>query len=211
MLQELLAFAVLAAVVTVTPGLDTMLVLRTAAVDGRRSALAAGAGIGLGCLCWAAASAVGITAVLAASRLAYDVLRVTGAAYLCWLGLRLLWRARRPAVPPAASGSTVDRGGPAGSFRVGLTTNLLNPKVGVFYLSVLPQFLPHDVPPLLASAMLGAVHVAEGLLWFALIAAAVHRAGRWLARPAARRRLDKLTGVIFVGLGVRLAMESARR
>lgn len=221
MLDELAAFAVLAAVVTVTPGLDTMLVLRTAAVHGRRAALAAGVGIGLGCLCWAAASAVGIAALLTASRLAYDVLRVAGAGYLCWLGVRLVWRARRPGVdssraptlPPTRAETAPlaePEARPFRSFRTGLATNLLNPKVGVFYLSALPQFLPDDVPALPGSAALGAVHVAEGLLWFALIAAAVQRAGRWLTRPAVRRRLDQVTGVVFVALGIRLAVEAQR-
>src|SRR6266480_4685811 len=119
MIGALLAFAVFAAVVTITPGLDTMLVVRTAAVSGRRAAFAAAAGINLGCLCWAVASALGITALLTASRLGYDVLRWAGAAYLCYLGARTLWRARRPSVPPVAP-----RVG--GSFRTGLTTNLLN-------------------------------------------------------------------------------------
>lgn len=206
----MLAFAAFAAVVTVTPGLDTLLVLRTAAVAGRPAALVAGAGIGLGCLCWALASALGITAVLAASRLAYDVLRWAGAAYLCWLGARLLWRTRH-----ADGESTMEPAGSPSSrwdaFRTGLTTNLLNPKVGVFYLSVLPQFLPHGVSPMAASTALGAVHVAEGLLWFAVIAAVVHRAGRLFARPSVRRRLDQVTGLVFVGLGLRLALTGARR
>jgi len=204
-LHSALAFAVFAAVITITPGLDTVLVLRTAAVDGRRPAFAAATGIALGCLCWASASALGITALLTASRLGYDILRWAGAAYLCWLGVRLWWRARVPVdlaeVPVDAA---VTRGA-VEAFRVGLTTNLLNPKVGVFYLSVLPQFLPDGVPPLLASAALGAVHVGEGLLWFAALITVVGRAGRWFSRPAVRRRLDQVSAVVFVGLGVRLA------
>ena len=204
--QSLLAFAAFAAVLTVTPGLDTLLVLRTAAVGGRRAAYAASAGIGAGCLCWAVASGLGISAVLGASRLGYDVLRYAGAGYLLYLGVRLLWRRQ----------STVDEeppvvARPAAAFRVGLSTNLLNPKVGVFYLSVLPQFLPDGGAPLLASTALALVHIAEGLVWCAALITAVHRAAGWLRRPAVRQRLDRVTGVIFVALGLRLAVEGMRR
>jgi threonine/homoserine/homoserine lactone efflux protein len=136
MLRALLAFAAFAAVVTITPGLDTMLVVRTAAVSGRRAAFASAGGIMLGCLAWAVASALGITALLAASRVGYEVLRWAGVAYLCFLGVRTLWRHRRPATSEAAGPRPERSAGRA--FRVGLTTNLLNPKVGVFYLSVLP-------------------------------------------------------------------------
>ena len=215
MSESLLAFAVFAAVLTVTPGLDTLLVLRTAAVAGRRPALAAGLGIGLGCVCWAVASALGITAVLGASRVAFDVLRLAGAAYLCWLGVRLLWRRRGLDASDVSEASTVDiapaAATPGAAFRTGLTTNLLNPKVGVFYLSVLPQFLPDGVAPLIASTALAAVHVVEGLLWFTVIVLAVHRAAHVLARPAVKRWLDRLTGLVFVALGARLAGESFRR
>jgi threonine/homoserine/homoserine lactone efflux protein len=207
--SALLAFAAFAAVVTVTPGLDTMLVVRTAAVSGRRAALAAAAGIGTGCLCWALASGLGITALLTASRFGYDALRWAGAGYLCLLGVLALWRRRRP--------STVDdevpepaRTGTGRAFRVGLTTNLLNPKVGVFYLSVLPQFLPRGVSPLLASTAMAVIHDIEGLLWFAVLVFLVGRGARLLARPGVRRRLDQLTGVVFVAFGLRLALESHR-
>ena len=205
MLHALLAFAVFAAIVTITPGLDTMLVVRTAAVSGRTAAFAAAAGIMLGCLCWAVASALGITALVTASRLGYEILRWAGAAYLCYLGVRALLR--RPSTVEGGASEPV-RAGPA--FRVGLTTNLLNPKVGAFYLSALPQFLPHGVAPLLASAALAMVHNVEGLIWFTGLVFLVGRAARVLSRPAVRRRLEQVAGVVFIGFGVRLALESAR-
>jgi len=172
MVHSLLAFALFAAVLTVTPGLDTVLVLRTTARHGRRAGFAAVVGISLGCLAWALASALGITALLAASRLAYEVLRWAGVAYLCWLGVKALWGRRRAgtADPGPAERSTVDAWN---AFRTGLTTNLLNPKVGAFYLSVLPQFLPRNVNPMLGATALAGVHIAEGLLWLSAVIVAV--------------------------------------
>jgi RhtB (resistance to homoserine/threonine) family protein len=208
---SLAAFAVFAAVLTVTPGLDTMLVLRTAAVAGRRAGLAAVLGILLGCLAWAVASALGVTAVLIASRVAFEALRVAGAAYLCWLGVRALWRSRRRSTARTEDDPPERPVGAWAAFRTGLTTNLLNPKVGVFYLSVMPQFLPAGIDPLAGSLALGAIHIVEGLVWLSLVVAVVGRARGWLTRPTVRRRLEQLTGVVFVGFGVRLALEPALR
>jgi RhtB (resistance to homoserine/threonine) family protein len=205
MSNPVLAFAVFAAILTVTPGLDTMLVLRTTAVAGRPAGLAAVAGIALGCFVWAAASAVGITAILAASRLAFDVLRFAGVAYLVYLGARALWHARKPVVEE--QDQALARTRPRRAFTTGLTTNLLNPKVGVFYLSVMPQFLPTGVNPLLGSLGLGAIHVVEGFIWLSIVVLAVNRARRLLTRPTVRRRLEQLTGVAFLAFGLRLALE----
>jgi len=193
------AFAIFAAVLAITPGLDTMLVLRTTALGGRRAGLAAVAGIALGCLVWAVASALGVTAVLAASRLAFEVLRWAGVVYLCYLGVRALLR--KSTVEPAAASS--------GGIRTGLTTNLLNPKVGVFYLSVMPQFLPAGLPVLAGSLLLGAIHIGLGAVWLTLLVLVSHRAAGLLKRPTVRRRLEQLSGVVFLGFGLRLALERA--
>ena len=191
------AFAIFAAVLAITPGLDTMLVLRTTALGGRRAGLAAVAGIALGCLVWAVASALGVTAVLAASRLAFEVLRWAGVVYLCYLGVRALLR--KSTVEPAAVSS--------GGIRTGLTTNLLNPKVGVFYLSVMPQFLPAGLPVLAGSLLLGAIHIGLGVVWLSLLVLVSDRAAGLLRRPTVRRRLEQLSGVVFLGFGLRLALE----
>jgi RhtB (resistance to homoserine/threonine) family protein len=209
------AFAVFAALLAVTPGLDTMLVVRTAAVTGRTAGLAAVAGIALGCLVWAGASALGVTAVLTASRLAFEILRAAGVVYLCWIGVRALWhsRRRRPADVVESTVEAVDaveaQRSTGAAFRTGLVTNLLNPKVGVFYLSVMPQFLPDGLNPLLGSLLLGGIHIAEGVVWLSFVVAIVGRARGWLQRPSVRRRLEQLTGVVFLGFGIRLAFERA--
>jgi RhtB (resistance to homoserine/threonine) family protein len=209
--NQVWAFAVFAAVLTVTPGLDTMLVLRTTAMAGRRTGLASVLGIALGCLVWAVAGALGVTAVLSASRVAFEVLRIAGVAYLCWLGARALWQARSAAALPSMVVSGQPRPGQAQSsaptaFRTGLATNLLNPKVGVFYLSVMPQFLSAAGNPFAGSLGLGAIHVVEGLVWLSLVVLAVNRARGWLTRPTVKRRLEQLTGVAFLGFGLRLAL-----
>lgn len=202
MLNACLTFAVVAALVTITPGLDTMLVLRTALTSGRRTGLLAGLGIGSGCLVWAVAGAVGLTAVLAASRFAFDALRLAGACYLLWLGGQALWRARRGVT------HSVDEAIPARSaFRTGFVTNLLNPKIGVFYMSLLPQFVPDDAPVLWTSLLFALIHDVEGLLWFALIVFAAGTARRTLTRPAVARRLQQVTGIAFIGFGLRLAAD----
>jgi len=193
------AFAIFAAVLAITPGLDTMLVLRTTALGGRRACLSAVVGIALGCLVWAVASALGVTAVLAASRLAFEVLRWAGVVYLCYLGVRALLR--KSTVEPAAASS--------GGIRTGLTTNLLNPKVGVFYLSVMPQFLPAGLPVLAGSLLLGAIHIGLGAVWLTLLVLVSDRAAGLLKRPTVRRRLEQLSGMVFLGFGLRLALERA--
>jgi threonine/homoserine/homoserine lactone efflux protein len=207
--NSVLAFALFAAILTVTPGLDTMLVLRTTALAGRRTGAATVAGINLGLVVWALASALGITAIITASRLAFEVLRAAGVAYLVYLGVRTLWHARRPS-PSVPVESTVEAGGWR-AFRTGFTSNLLNPKVGVFYLSVMPQFLPPGLSPLAGSLALAAVHIAEGLVWLTIVVVAVNAMRGFLVRPAVKRRLEQLTGVAFLGFGLRLALDRGPR
>ena len=200
-----LAFAVVAAALTVTPGLDTALVLRAALTRSRREAAATAAGIIAGLFVWGAAAAVGVSALLTTSQPAYDLLRWAGAAYLVWFGLRLLFRAIRPEDPRHAP----DDGGGGSAWqaaRTGLLTNLLNPKVGVFYAALLPQFVPAGSEPLLVGLLLAAVHAVLSVVWFALLIALAGAFGRWLRRPGTLRAVDGLTGATLLGFGVRLAL-----
>jgi threonine/homoserine/homoserine lactone efflux protein len=204
MLTASLAFAAVAAIVTITPGLDTMLVLRATIGGGRRGGLLAALGVTFGCLVWATASALGLTALLATSRFAFDALRIAGACYLLWLGARALWSARLADARPARDGAEPLTGLTA--LRQGLVTNLLNPKVGLFYMSLLPQFLPAGAPVLWTSLLFAVIHNIEGLLWFAGVILAAGAARRTLSRPLVRRRLRQLTGIAFIGFGLRLAV-----
>ena len=203
-LQALLAFSAAAALLTVTPGLDTALVLRTAAVEGPKRAALAGLGIIAGCLVWGAAVALGLAALLDASRFAFTVLKWAGAVYLVWLGLNLIFKPRdRFEVDDAATSAS----GGLAWMRRGFLTNLLNPKVGVFYVSFLPQFLPQGVPAAPFIFLLAALHGLMSVFWFGALIAATQPIAGALRRPAVVRWLDRLTGGVFLGFGVRLALE----
>ncbi|HEX5207397.1 MAG TPA: LysE family translocator [Steroidobacteraceae bacterium] len=203
--QALIAFCIAAGLLTITPGLDTALVLRTAAAEGPRGAALAALGIVAGCLTWGAAVALGLGALLAASHLAFDVLKWAGALYLIWLGLNLLFKPRsrfgieldEPVSSSPRNRSWLGRG---------YLTNLLNPKVGVFYVSFLPQFLPAHVAAGPFIFLLAALHAVMGLAWFGLLIVATRPIARALKRPAVIRRLDRMTGVVFLSFGVKLAL-----
>lgn len=197
--QSLVAFTVAAALLTVTPGLDTALVLRTAAAEGARRAFAAALGICLGCLAWGALVAVGLGMLLEASELAYLALKWIGAAYLIYLGIRLIFVPRDPGAPEGGAP-------PKANWLIrGLLTNLLNPKVGAFYVSFLPQFIPAgaDVPS--TTLLLAAIHAGLGLIWFLILIAATRPLARALRDPRLLGALDRLTGGVLVFFGLKLA------
>ena len=213
MLAATIAFSLAALLLTITPGLDTMFVARTAVASGPRAGIVGGLGVCLGTLTWAAASAAGLTTLLAASHLAYDVLRFIGAAYLTFVGVRMLWASRRgvrPELPAEKPGTGWTPGNTrmtaARAFRTGLLTNLLNPKVGVFYVTLLPQFIPAHAPVFAFSMLLASIHAAEGIAWFAVLVMTMGRIRRWLRRDSIRRTLDRLTALVFIGFGAKLAI-----
>ena len=205
-LQALAAYVVAAGLLTLTPGLDTALILRTAAVEGPKRAGLAAIGIVTGCLVWGAAVALGLGALLAASSLAFTVLKWAGTAYLVWLGLGLLFKPRQSFELGASPAATAGAGGDLAWMRRGLLTNLLNPKVGVFYISFLPQFLPQGVQAGPFIFLLAAIHAALGLAWCACLIGATRPIAGVLKRPAVVRWLDRVTGVVFLGFGLRLAL-----
>ena len=198
--QSLLAFTLAAALVTVTPGLDTALVLRAAAAQGRRAALLAGAGICLGCLAWGTIVAVGLGALLVASQLAYAALKIVGAAYLLYLGVTLLLP--RAKAESEAADTRIDAG--TRWLQRGLLTNLLNPKVGIFYTAFLPQFVPLGVSVMGFSWLLALIHAGLGLLWFLLLAQAAAPAGRFFRQKTVSAWLDRALGGLLLLLGARL-------
>lgn len=198
--DNLIAFTLAATLLTITPGLDTALILRTAAVENRRQALRAALGINAGCLLWGAAVAFGLGALIAMSTLAYDVLKYCGAAYLAYLGLNMLLRPRQSVASADAQGKPG-----ANWFVKGLLGNLLNPKVGIFYVSFLPQFIPQGQALVPWTFGLVGIHVLLGLLWAVALIAATQPLAAVLRQGRVVKWMDRVTGGVFVLFAVRLA------
>jgi threonine/homoserine/homoserine lactone efflux protein len=200
-LTGLAAFVGVSLLVIVTPGQDTALTIRNSLRAGRRGGLLTAAGVACGQACWTVAASAGLAALLTASERVFLALRVAGAAYLVYLGARTLLdgvrsRAHEPSAAVRASAP----------FRQGLLSNLGNPKMGVFFTSLLPQFASGGgFSRLLA---LGLVFCCLTLAWLSGYAVAVARAGDFLRRSRIRRGLDALTGTALVALGLRLATET---
>ena len=150
--DSLLAYSFAALLLTLTPGLDTALILRTATVEGGKKAFQAALGIDTGCFIWGAAVAFGLGALLAASELAYDLLKLCGAAYLCWLGIQLILKPRGHFVHQDRAAAPANNW-----FLKGMMGNVLNPKMGIFYVSFLPQFIPTGHSPIVWTFLLVAI------------------------------------------------------
>src|SRR5439155_3061140 len=200
--MHFLPFFAVAVVVVVTPGVDMALVTKNALVHGRRQALATAFGVNVGIAAWTVAAALGVAAVVQASAAAFAVIKLGGALYLVYLGAQALRSARR-----AHAETTVIRSplGTAGAFRQGLVSNLLNPKIAVFFTSLLPQFVSHGTLP--ALLVLGALFNTMGVLWLTSYALLAARGRVFLQRPRVKGALDYLSGIVLVGLGLRLALE----
>jgi len=201
--METLLLSYFAAIIllTITPGVDTALIIRTASVEGRRQALWAAAGINLGCLAWGIAAAFGLGAILAASETAFTVLKWCGALYLIWLGLQLLFSAKAQdftALPEAHAAQP-------NWFVRGFTGNLLNPKVGIFYISFLPQFIPSAQHAVVWTLALVAVHIALGVAWSAALIAGIGKIRPYLLNQKIVKWMNRITGGLFIAFALKLA------
>lgn len=201
-LTTYLAFTGAAALIVLLPGPDTLVVVRSILRGGRRAGILTALGNLTGLTIWVTSAVLGITALLHASEVGYNVLRVVGACYLVYLGMQA-WRSRGQ-VEDEATGS----GGVLGTgFRAGILTNLFNPKVGVFFVTFLPGFVPEGASVGITTAAFGAIFVVlTALYWLALLGVA-GTVRTWMSTPAIRRRLDVATAAILVAFGVRLATE----
>jgi len=192
--------------------MDTALVLRSSIARSRRFAFATAIGISTGAMIWGVAAAVGVSALLAASEVAYRLLTIAGAAYMIWLGLSLLWKSRKhgkAAPAPEAAAPASGRNELFTGWLTGTGTNLLNPKVGVFYIATIPQFIPAGASPLLVGILLAGIHCILAMAWFTLLIFATGHASRWLKGARSIRIIDSITGTVLVGFGLRLALEPA--
>jgi threonine/homoserine/homoserine lactone efflux protein len=185
----MLGFVIAAALLTLSPGPDTLLVLRNTVRGGRGDGLRTTLGITSGLVVHATLSALGLSLILVRSATAFELVKLVGAGYLVWLGVQSLRR--------QGSVAMVATAGPARPFREGFLTNVLNPKVAVFYLAFLPQFA---APPF----VLAAIHMAMGLVWLSIVAAAVV-----VTSPVVQRWMDRLCGVVLVGFGVAMVRKAA--
>ena len=201
------AFLGVSLLVIVTPGQDTALTIRNSLVGGRRGGAFTALGVASGQAIWTVAASAGLAALLVASEPAFTALKLLGAAYLVFLGLQALSGAVRGSGAKSAAPTQGSGGAQTASaaYRQGVISNLGNPKMAVFFTSLLPQFTPAGEASFLALLFLGFVFCCLTLAWLTAYAVAVARAGDFLRRPRIRRMLDGVTGAVLVGLGARLA------
>lgn len=205
--SQVLAFTLVAAIMTMTPGADTLLVVRNVLRGGRRDGFATMFGICSGLYAHALLSALGVSVILMHSATAFMVLKIAGACYLVWLGIQSLRSASREGAAPDPADASTIRVPVLQCFREGFLTNLLNPKVIVFYLALLPQFIGPDDPVLQKSLLLAVIHFVEGILWFTVVSVLVDRSRQFFMKPRQRRLIDAACGTILVALGFRLAWQ----
>ena len=219
---RLLAFIGVVAALTLTPGADTMLVIRSVLARGPRAGIATSFGIGSGLFVHATASALGLSLFLMRSPAVFQVVKAIGAAYLAYLGARSLWSAWKGtgdtfgviAGDDGDLAASEQRAGTSGSwahdqraFLDGLLCNVLNPKVAVFYLAFLPQFIAPGDPVFAKSVLMAAIHFTLGMAWLTTVSLGLASVRPLLEKPAVRRWLEATTGALLVGFGLRLALE----
>ena len=205
--HDLAAFVLVAGVLTVIPGADMALVARNVLAGGRRAGYLTTVGINAGLLVHACASALGLSAILMTSATLFSAVKLAGAAYLVVLGFTSIRRAVAPAPSDLATAARVARHSAASALLQGLLTNLLNPKVALFYLTLLPQFIRPGDPVVARSLVLATLHVGLGAVWLCASTYFLGRLTEFLRRPRTRRAIEGVTGTLLIGLGTRLAWE----
>jgi RhtB (resistance to homoserine/threonine) family protein len=199
---DVLPFLAIAVLLIVMPGPDTAMVTKNALVGGRRSGVLAAVGVSVGLIIWTTAAALGIAAVLRASQIAFDTLKFAGALYLAWVGIQML---RSRGLPPESRSGRPESG--LRALRQGVLSDLSNPKIAIFFTSLLPQFVQGTGPAFVPLLFLGILFALLTLAWLAAYAFAVGHASGYLRRPSVRKWLDRVTGVVLIGFSVRLALE----
>ncbi|MHA6205869.1 LysE family translocator [Dyella soli] len=203
-IQHFDAFLLACIALNMAPGLDTFYILTRSGREGRAVGVAAALGINAGCIVHTLAAVLGISAILMTSAIAFSALKYLGAAYLAWIGLRMLL------TRGSAREATVTRGkGLAAAFRQGMLTNVLNPKVALFFLAFLPQFVSMQaMHPQLGLLVLGLSFIGTGTCWsmvLALLGGHIHHVLK--TRPRVGQWMDRLCGFVLLGFGIKLALQ----
>lgn len=204
MSATLFSFLFAITILTLTPGFDTALVLRTAIAQGWQRAWATALGVTLGCLLWGIAVGLGLGALLMASEIAYNLLKWIGAGWLLCLGIKLLLKPRQQSVGTAEQ--PAHQQGYLACFSRGLMGNLLNPKIGVFYVTFLPQFIPAGASVTLWCTLMALAHMLLGLFWNAILIGGSHYFASHLRKPTVLKGMDRQTGCVFIGFAAKLAL-----
>ena len=204
MISALLAAAAVLALLTLVPGPDMAVVTQAALTGGRSSGFRVAVGIISGLRVWGLLTVLGLSALLAASAEAYTAVKLAGAAYLIYLGARALWGSRSSQL------RSVDapRSQKAGTWKTGFTTNLLNPKIAVFYTSLLPQLVPAGWPTGPSLALLVIIHAAISIAWLSAYVVLLSRARSTFEKPKVRQALERVTGTVLLGFGAKIALEA---
>lgn len=195
-------FTLAAVLIVLLPGPDTLVVVRNLVRGGRGTAAKTVLGVLCGLFVWVVTAALGLSAVLRASEDAYLALRIAGAAYLVWIGVQSLRSRGQVASEDGKRRAIVGQG-----FTAGLMTDLLNPKVGVFFVTFLPGFVPHGVSVGWMTLLLGGIFVVLTAGYFAVLLSVSGPVTRWMTTTRIRKRMDRGTGIVLIGFGVRLALE----
>ena len=196
----LISYLIAITLLTLTPGLDTTLIIRTATIEGKVKAFQAALGINLGCIVWGIIVACGLGALLMTSDLAFNALKWMGAAYLTWLGFNLILKPRTQLAGLNESAATQNW------FMKGLWGNLLNPKVGIFYISFLPQFIPHTASPVVWTMGLVLIHVLIGFIWSIFLIVAMQSIAAYLKQPKFIQYMDRITGSNTIIFALKLTL-----
>lgn len=199
MTTMLIPYLIAITLLTITPGLDTTLIIRTATLEGKAKAFQAALGINLGCIVWGVIVACGLGALLMTSDLAFNALKWMGAIYLAWLGLNLILKPRNQLAGLNDATTTQNW------FIKGFWGNFLNPKVGIFYISFLPQFIPQSSSPVIWTMGLVMIHVVIGFIWSIFLISAMQTISGYLKQPKFIKYMDRITGSIFILFALKLA------
>ncbi|MCA0351286.1 MAG: LysE family translocator [Chloroflexi bacterium] len=204
---QLIGYTLAVALLTITPGADTLLVMRNVLARGRKAGMLATLGVSSGLFIHALLSGLGLSLILTRSAMAFSVVKWAGALYLCYLGVQSLHSALNPNQPTNELTSTAEPSlNPWHAYREGLITNVLNPKVALFYLAFLPQFIRPNDPVMLRSLLLTSIHFVLGIVWLGLITLSLDKMRSWMLKPRVRAWIEGSTGLILFGFGIRLAL-----